>query len=161
MARCKAKAWQILSSGVSMDIFTCCFYSLWHAKFKLPYLCSFPGSIFFIPVLLIQRRTPKLLQVFLRQTFDTPPLWTPHPILYKQLITRHRNPVYPSKRNIWITPSIFHLPYLTQYPIPTQTSARTHILHSRPHTVLPTPLALRSITPHFTPHTRLTPNSSL
>ena len=141
--------------------FTYCFYSLWHAKFKLPYLCSFPGSIFSFRFCWSKTGHPTLLQVFLHQTFDTPPLWTPHPILYKQLITRHRNPVYPSKRNVWITPSIFYLPYLTQYPIPTQTSARTHILHSRPHTVLPTPLALRSITPHFTPHTRLTPNSSL
>jgi hypothetical protein len=35
------------------------------------------------------------LQAFLHQTFDTPPLWTPHPILCKQLIARHRNPVYP------------------------------------------------------------------
>jgi hypothetical protein len=60
----QSKAWQILSSGASMDILPCCFYSLWHEKFKLPHLCSFPGSIFFIPVLLIQHRTPNIIASF-------------------------------------------------------------------------------------------------
>ena len=86
---------------------------------------------------------PTLLKVFLHQTFDTPPLWTPHPILCKQLIAQHRNPIYASKRNVWITPLIFL--HSIPYPVP----------HSHSNICAHAYFSLQ--TPHCAPHTPGTP----